>query len=634
MTSSRVEWVEGAPIGRYSLVRLLARGGMAQVWLARQHGPAGFVREVCIKGVLSEHGAVTGETGRLFLAEAQLAAQLKHPNVVQVLDFDEANGTPYLVMEYLEGETLAALFARCVVANTPLSPRLAAGVMERCARGLGYAHQKAKRATGEPLCVVHRDFAPHNVFLTSDGHVKVLDFGIARAVGAPMRTGTGLVRGRAAYMAPEQAAGEAVPGSDVFSMGIVFFELLTGRRFWPDQDALGIFQRLLGDAPLPSPREHNPFVPPALDALVRRMLARTVAERFADGVACAEALSGWARDARQELSEEELAGELRLRAPSGPFARPSAPHAVTLVKGAAAPVPPSAAPPHDPPAGPTVLLFPPKPAADPADDPFAEPPPSSPQAGASAPTELVPRVSLTPHAPVLPSAPPVPRPSRPPAPRPSARPPPSATVVDRPAVVPPSPASASPAAESPGPASPAPAPSAPRRRRAPEPPIGVSRSRAPLFVLVGVATVIVVGAGLLLTSGGSPPPVSPASASPPVPSLVAALPASPTPPSPTPPAPAEPGAPRVSLRISSAAPAAVVLRDDVIIGQVPLVIEGLEGEIVELAIEAPGFTRRSQKVRLSKGFDRLELSPERAPRPTKQAKPKSPPALDLLNPYD
>lgn len=136
---------------------------------------------------------------------------------------------------------------------------------------------------------------------------------------------------------------------------------------------------------------------------------------------------------------------------------------------------------------------------------------------------------------------------------------------------------------------------------------------------------MLVGGGLLLSPGRAQAPLSAPSPAPPAPPVV-----------PAPPAPSvEPEAPRVSLRISSAAPAAVVLRNDVIIGQVPLVIEGLEGEIVELALEAPGFTRLTQKVRLSKGFDRLELSPERALKPAKLTKPKSPPpALDLLNPYD
>jgi serine/threonine-protein kinase len=382
---------------------------MAEVWHAQHRGPAGFTRDVCLKRVLP--GASANGAAQLFLEEARLAARLQHPNIVQVLDFDEHDGTPYLVMELLQGETLAALTARTQRAGAPVSVRLAAGIVERCARGLGHAHRQSPP-------VVHRDFSPHNVFLTRDGLVKVLDFGIARALGAPLTTAVGMVRGRPAYMAPEQAAGHAVPASDVFSLGVVAYELLTGQRLYPAEfEPVAIFNKLLAErSAWPGPAERNPLVPPGLDALVRRMLERDAAARFTDGAQCAEALLAWLREARLELSEQELAAELSLRGPDGAYVRPSSPEAKTLVRGkpvsspgapAAAALPadartvvgeavvvvPRPSAPHG--SGPVpspVVVFPApvapgrKPPVDAGDDQFAEPP-------RTAATEVVPAVA-------------------------------------------------------------------------------------------------------------------------------------------------------------------------------------------------------------------------------------------------
>ncbi|MBL8937007.1 MAG: serine/threonine protein kinase [Archangium sp.] len=306
MTSGgQKSWAAGLQVGRYVLQRVIARGGMAELWLAQQPGPRDFAREVVIKRILTE-GPMTSEFEQLFFDEAKVASQLNHPNIVQVFEFDEFEGTPYLVMESLTGDTLGALMRKVALRGEALPPKLAVGIVLRCAQGLGSAHRKLG-SDGKPLLVVHRDVSPQNVFVTREGLVKVLDFGIARAVGRVTTTAVGLVRGKPHYMAPEQASGHAVAASDVFSLGVVLFELLTGRRLYGDADQLDVFRQLvLGDTPTPGPMDLNRAVPADLDALVRKMMDRRLEHRFFDGVVCAEALEEWQRRNQVSVSDHAL----------------------------------------------------------------------------------------------------------------------------------------------------------------------------------------------------------------------------------------------------------------------------------------------------------------------------------------
>jgi serine/threonine protein kinase len=228
---------DGTQFGKYSLVARLATGGMAEIFLARLTGVAGFEKLVCIKRILP-HLARDKQFVAMFLDEARIAARISHPNVCQVFELGEIEGSYYLAMEYLEGVPLACFRRPDFYGEMP-DPRLVAGIAVQACEGLHHAHQ-LKNTDGSEMEVVHRDISPQNLFVTVDGVVKVLDFGIAKIQDATVRTSTGAVKGTYAYMAPEQLRGERVDRrTDVFALGIVMWETLMRRHlFRRDTDFL------------------------------------------------------------------------------------------------------------------------------------------------------------------------------------------------------------------------------------------------------------------------------------------------------------------------------------------------------------------------------------------------------------
>src|SRR4051812_7865173 len=198
---------EATRFGKYSLVARLATGGMAEIFLARLQGVAGFEKLVCIKRILP-HLARDKQFVAMFLDEARIAARISHPNVCQVFELGEIEGSYYIAMEYLEGVPLGCFRRRAALGVLP-DPRLVAGIAIQACEALHHAHQ-LKNTDGSVMEVVHRDVSPQNVFVTVDGIVKVLDFGIAKAQGAHAKTGTGAIKGTSAYMSPEQLRGERV----------------------------------------------------------------------------------------------------------------------------------------------------------------------------------------------------------------------------------------------------------------------------------------------------------------------------------------------------------------------------------------------------------------------------------------
>lgn len=281
-------------VGSYVLLGEIASGGMASVHLGRLSGPAGFSRTVAIKR-LHPQFAKDPEFVSMFLDEARVAARIRHPNVVQTLDVVAADGELFLVMDYVEGEALSRLLKRLSRQSVQIPLPIVSSIVSGALRGLHAAHE-AKGEVGEPLEIVHRDVSPQNVMLGSDGVVRVLDFGIAKAVGRLQTTREGAIKGKLPYMAPEQLRGLALSSrTDVYAVGVVLWECLVGDRLFTGDEAHVVERILLGTVPAPSTRVPN--VPPSLDAIVARATARAPSDRYASAAEMAVALENAVRPA-------------------------------------------------------------------------------------------------------------------------------------------------------------------------------------------------------------------------------------------------------------------------------------------------------------------------------------------------
>jgi hypothetical protein len=265
--------------GRYRLIAPLGEGGMATIWRAVDEQ---LDREVAVKLLREQYGNDAGFAAR-FKQEARAAGSLQHPNIVSVYDYGtDADGAQFIVMQLVEGDDLAAFLRERTRLETDDAVRIAIGV----ASALEAAHRRG---------LVHRDVKPGNILITDDGDVKVTDFGIARAVAEASMTVTGTTLGSVHYFSPEQARGDEVTGaSDVYSLGIVLFEMLTGRRPFEADSAAGVALKRLNEDP-PRPESFVP-VPSGLSAIVMRALQREPADRFPDAGSFAEALRTWQND--------------------------------------------------------------------------------------------------------------------------------------------------------------------------------------------------------------------------------------------------------------------------------------------------------------------------------------------------
>jgi serine/threonine-protein kinase len=269
----------GEAFGRYELLLPVARGGMSRVWAARLRGTRGFQKLVAIKTLLADDSLVE-RLEPMLLAEAQLAAQIQHPNVAQYLDLGERAGMLFVVMEWVDGESLTQIIKRAANrGGVPLA--ISAQIVAQACNGLHGAHELAD-ARGEPLGLVHCDVSPHNLMVSAAGAVKVIDFGIAKAVrGAPMEGQDGLVAGKLAFMAPEQARGGHVDRrADIFSLGIVLYLLTTGRHPFGSGTAQETLERILRASPVIPPCAADPRYPKALERVVMRALENDREKRF------------------------------------------------------------------------------------------------------------------------------------------------------------------------------------------------------------------------------------------------------------------------------------------------------------------------------------------------------------------
>ena len=277
--------------GNYELIERLATGGMAEIFRAKQLGLEGFEKEVVVKRILP-HLAREAQFIKMFLDEARIAARLSHPNVTQIYNLGAQGGTYFIAMEYVDGRDLREVWRMCEARGEPMPPQYACRIIAEAAAGLHHAHKKTNKQ-GKPLGIVHRDVSPQNILISSTGDVKVVDFGIAKAADSSTHTRAGVLKGKFAYMAPEQAAGGRVDRrTDIFALGVVLHELLTGRRlFKRDTDVSTL--TAVGQCHVDPPGDDAEGGDDALDDIVLKALAKNPRDRYQDAEALQLALEGW-----------------------------------------------------------------------------------------------------------------------------------------------------------------------------------------------------------------------------------------------------------------------------------------------------------------------------------------------------
>ena len=264
-------WSPGNIVGGHRIVARLRSGGMASLFLAQARGASGFSRHVAIK-VVHDHLATDPVLVQMFVDEARLQARIHHPNVVHVEQFGEAQGAHFLVMEYVHGCSLGQLIAAAGKAGARLAPELAVFIAMQTLAGLHAAHD-VRGDDGEALGVVHRDISPDNILVSRDGHVKLIDFGVAKARGLTAQGAGTSLRGKVRYMAPEQATGRAVDRrTDVYALGTVLWEMLTMRRRFDGEGELAVLEQVRAPTPI-APSAFEPSLPRGIDAVLLRATA-------------------------------------------------------------------------------------------------------------------------------------------------------------------------------------------------------------------------------------------------------------------------------------------------------------------------------------------------------------------------
>jgi serine/threonine protein kinase len=293
-------------LGRYQLMHRLAKGGMAELFLARAEGPGGFEKTLALKRILPSL-AQDPSFVAMFLSEVKLASRLHHTNIVQIFDCGRAGGSYYLVMEYIDGPNLRGLARSASGQGVWIPLELCAWILAEACEGLAYAHEFCDPATRKPLKLVHRDISLDNILVSREGTVKVVDFGIAKAAGQVHRTKTGVVKGKLSYMAPEQLRGGALDRRvDVYALGIVLYELLTGRKPFDATQEASIARAILFEPLIPA-EKRRPDLPKALQGILKRALARDRAQRYPDCRALQADLEAFIRSRGKPMGSSRLA---------------------------------------------------------------------------------------------------------------------------------------------------------------------------------------------------------------------------------------------------------------------------------------------------------------------------------------
>ena len=307
-------------LGRYELLARLATGGMGEIFLARLEGAAGFEKLFVVKRILP-HLADDQRFRQMLIAEARLSSRLSHANICQVYELGETDGHLFIVMEYLDGITLLPLLRKASKEGGALDFGFVGGVLQQASDALHYAHELKEQRTGENLGIVHRDVTPSNIFLTEAGVAKVLDFGIAKVKDASSNTQTGTVKGKYAYMAPEQLRGGGLDRrADVFALGVVSFEMIALRRLFQRKTDYLTFRAVM-EQPIPDVRRYRADVPEALAAVLSKALDRDPNNRFESarqfGTAILDALAPigrpWSQGEISDFIRQEFAADISKR---------------------------------------------------------------------------------------------------------------------------------------------------------------------------------------------------------------------------------------------------------------------------------------------------------------------------------
>ncbi|WP_193364453.1 serine/threonine-protein kinase [Corallococcus macrosporus] len=296
-----IDFYRGERIGKYEVVTQLSVGGMAELFLGFTSGPGGFRKYVVIKRVLPD-ARDNAQFERMFLDEARITAAFNHPNIAQVFDLGREDDGLYLAMEFIAGQNLNQITGACLKRHDQLSLGFTLSVARDVCMALHYAHTYTA-PSGAPSPVIHRDVAQKNIMVTYDGVVKLLDFGIAKAKDSLERTNVGTVKGTTGYMSPEQVRGEALDGrSDLFSVGVMMHELITGARLFAGRNERDEMMKIL-DAPVPWPSTVAPHVPEEVSKVVMRALERSREKRFATGRDMAKAIEAAAGRLLQDATD-------------------------------------------------------------------------------------------------------------------------------------------------------------------------------------------------------------------------------------------------------------------------------------------------------------------------------------------
>ncbi len=297
------------PFGDYYLLQRIAVGGMAEIFKAKQIGVRGFEKIVVIKKIL-QHLSEDPEFVEMFEDEAKIAAQLTQANIVQIYELGEVDATLYITMEYIDGKNMRDVTRSATQRGIHLSIEQSVYLMVEVLKGLDYAHRKTD-SSSNPLSIVHRDMSPQNIIVSYEGEVKILDFGIAKAASKISKTEAGVLKGKFSYMSPEQASGKVIDQtSDIYACGVILHELLTSERLFRAKTDMETLERVK-EGKVPAPSEKNPDVPPELDRIVLKSLAKDQYQRYRSSGEFLTDLTRFSHEQKFNHSSQELSAFMK-----------------------------------------------------------------------------------------------------------------------------------------------------------------------------------------------------------------------------------------------------------------------------------------------------------------------------------